>query len=77
MIKQLFKAYYMHPKQLPDYIIKRYCRKSGIEFKRINLQDNQLRQNTMFIRMVCDHIACMTDQFAAREYKKLYLPDYI
>ena len=77
MITQLFKAYYKHPKQLPDYILKRYCRKSGRSFSRSLLDDTLLQQDQTFIRMICDHIACMTDQYAEREYKKLYLPDYI
>jgi dGTPase len=31
----------------------------------------------MFVRAIADHIAGMTDQFASREYQKLYLPDYV
>ena len=75
-IKQMFKAYYAHPKQLPDYILKRYCKRTGIDYSRMNLKDEVLRSNPMFVRLICDHIACMTDQYAEREYKRLYLPDY-
>lgn len=77
MIMQLFKAYYKHPKQLPDYILQRYCRKTGQTYNRSKLDDTKLCADHVFVRMICDHIACMTDQFAEREYKRLYIPDYI
>lgn len=77
MIIQLFKAYYQHPKQLPDDILKRYCMKCGYQFSRITLNDDYLRNDMRFIRLICDHIACMTDQYAEREYRKLYLPEYV
>lgn len=76
-ITQLFKAYYKHPKQLPDDILRRYCKKSGHDFSRIKLDDRALRKDGAFVRLICDHIACMTDQYAEREYRKLYIPDYI
>ncbi len=76
MIKQMFKAYYSHPKQLPDEAIKRYCAYSGKVYNRLALNDDELRSDSVFIRLVCDHIACMTDQYAEREYTRLYLPDY-
>lgn len=78
IIKQLFKAYYTHPQQLPDYILLRYYRKNGKDFDRINIEKDTpvLRQDIKFYRLICDHIASMTDQYAAREYKKLYEPEY-
>lgn len=77
MIKQLFKAYYVHPKQLPDYVIGKYCRRRGLKFDRKSLIDSELISDTIFVRAICDHIAGMTDQFASREYMRLYIPDYI
>lgn len=76
MIKQIFKAYYKHPKQLPDEVLARY---QGVEYdklERIKLDDKVMQKDKFFIRLICDHIAGMTDQFAAREYKRLYLPEY-
>lgn len=77
LIKQLFKAFYFHPKQLPDYVLEKYFRLRGRTFNRVDVDDKQLRNDPMFIRMVADHIGGMTDQFASRTYKKLYYPDYI
>lgn len=78
IIKKLFKAYYLHPQQLPDYILKRYFSKIGQPFDRLKIDPQviNLRKNADFIRLICDHISGMTDQYAAREYKKLYSPEY-
>lgn len=77
IIKQIFKAYYSHPKQLPDYVLNKYCKSKGIPFNRIALSDKDLINDPVFIRTICDHIAGMTDQFASREYFRLYVPDHI
>lgn len=79
LIKQLYKAYYKHPLQLPDYILKRYYLKKGIKLNRVEIakEINLLQEDIEFQRLICDHIACMTDQFVEREYKLLYMPDYI
>lgn len=77
LIKQLFKAFYVHPKQLPDYVLEKYFKLKGVSFSRVDMNDNELKKDDMFIRMVADHIGGMTDQFASRTYKNLYYPDYI
>lgn len=77
LIKQLFKAFYIHPKQLPDYMLEKYFKIKGRSFSRVDMDDEELKRDPMFIRMVADHIGGMTDQFASRTYKKLYYPDYI
>lgn len=77
LIKQLFKAFYVHPKQLPDYMLGKYFKLKGRSFNRAEMNDEELKKDAMFIRMVADHIGGMTDQFASRTYKKLYYPDYI
>lgn len=77
IIKQLFKAYYTHPKQLPDYVLKKYCHAQGINFDRLALKDSMLISDSNFIRAICDHIAGMTDQYASREYMRLYTPEYL
>ncbi len=76
MIKQIFKAYYKHPKQLPDDVLARYQNVEEDKLERIKLDDKIMQKDKFFIRLICDHIAGMTDQFAAREYKRLYLPEY-
>lgn len=81
IIKKLFKAYYVHPQQLPDQILIRYFKNAGRgeELNRLIIDEltYQLQSDGDFIRAICDHIASMTDQYAAREYKKLYEPDYV
>ena len=77
LIKHLFKAYYIHPKQLPDYVLSKYFKVKGQSFNRSNIHDVELQNDEIFIRMIADHIGGMTDQFASRTYKKLYFPDYI
>ncbi|MBQ3612352.1 MAG: dNTP triphosphohydrolase [Firmicutes bacterium] len=76
MIKQIFKAYYKHPKQLPDDVLARYQHVEEEKLERLKLDDEEMQKDKFFIRLICDHIAGMTDQFAAREYKRLYLPEY-
>ena len=75
VIKQLFKAFYVHPKQLPDYVLTRYYSKNGSKLNRLSINDYQLQDDPYFIRIICDHISGMTDLFASREYKRLYIPD--
>ena len=76
IIKQLFKAFYTHPKQLPDYVLEKYCDRNGIALSRATLDTKALQADAKFIRTICDHISGMTDQFAAREYNRLYVPEY-
>lgn len=81
-IRQMFKAFYLHPLELPDYVLTRYRHLTGHtgNFNRMNINDdtiNEMKNNSLFIRLIADHIGGMTDQFASRTYKKLYYPDYI
>ena len=76
IIKELFKAFYNHPKILPDYILKKYCIRKETAFNRVNINEEDLQKDPDFIRTICDHIAGMTDQFASREYFRIYIPDH-
>lgn len=78
IINKLFKAYYVHPQQLPDYILNRYFNKKGKVLNRAQIESDisDMKKDSGFIRMICDHIGCMTDQHISREYKKLYEPEY-
>ena len=68
MLRLIFKGFIKNPSRLPDYILKR------LEFvlgKKQNEWDSQkLVQQDFFIRIVADHIAGMTDSFAAKEFDK-------
>ena len=75
VIKQLFKAFYKHPKQLPDNVLTRYYVRMGSSLNRLTMKDDEIRNDPRFIRAICDHIAGMTDQFASREYRRLYIPE--
>lgn len=78
IIKKLFKAYYQYPQQLPDYILLRYYSRTGLPYDRIKVasEKSNLQKDANFIRLICDHIASMTDQYASREYRKLYEPEF-
>lgn len=76
-IRQIFKAYFKHPKELPDYILARYFNLIDADnFDRSIIDENTMKKDPKFVRVICDHIAGMSDQFAAREYLNLYQPEY-
>ena len=74
--EKLFISYYEHPQQLPTYILKKYYRKKGKTLQRKNIDKYKLYEDPEFIRSICDHIAGMTDQYASRQYNKLYSPEF-
>ena len=76
MIRHMYKAYHKHPLELPDYILARYYNEKMEDFDRTMVNEEKLKNDRKFKRYICDHIAGMSDQFAAREYLKLYYPDY-
>lgn len=76
MIRQMFKAYYKHPLELPDYILARYNNEMMDQLDRSVINIENLQSDRRFKRFICDHIAGMTDQFAAREHRDLYEPEY-
>jgi len=58
-IRTLFKMYIKNPSLLPSYTLKR-------------LTDHDLNtRGEMFIRIICDHIAGMTDNYAEAELQRL------
>lgn len=76
MIRHMFKAYYMHPLELPDYILARYSNLRMDQLDRSDINPDKIRDDRKFKRFICDHIAGMSDQYAAREYRGLYEPEY-
>ena len=65
IISSLFEAFYLHPKQLPDYALSKYCKQAEIIFDRLSLDGFRLQQDPAFVRAISDHIAGMTDQYTA------------
>ena len=81
-IRQMFKAFYQHPLELPDYVLSRYFRLANRTepFSRDWFTDKRIediQKDKLFIRLIADHIGGMTDQYASRTYKQLYYPYYI
>ncbi len=78
-IKDIFKAYFNDPRQLPSYLLHRYERTYNkeylrtVHYRKIENTIKKYRKGKNFIRMICDHIAGMTDNFALSEHQKLYL----
>lgn len=77
MIEKMFYSFYSSPQQLPDYVLKKYFKKKGLILERKSIDRYLLQQDPEFNRAISDHIASMTDQFASREYNKLYLPQFV
>lgn len=81
-IRQMFKAFYQHLLELPDYVLRRYFRLANRmeALSRNRFNDDRIEEiqhDKLFIRLIADHIGGMTDQYASRTFKKLYYPDYI
>lgn len=74
LITKLFKSYYTNPQQLPEYILKKYYKGKGILVNRKDIESMtfEFRRDPLFIRLICDHISSMTDQYAIREFDKLH-----
>lgn len=79
-IRNLYKAYYTNPRQLQDWALLPYAHRRkepylrDIPLKDVGQKIHELRNEPAFLRLICDHIAGMTDKFAMDEYQKLYLP---
>ncbi len=77
----LFRAYYQNPRQLDSYQLLRFKELEGVRYLRDVPSEeldkeikNRYQRNLRFIRLICDHIAGMSDWYALREYERLYLP---
>jgi dGTPase len=80
-IRNLFKAYYTNPRQLQDWALLRYAHSRREPYLRdVPLPDvpakiRALQREPDFLRLICDHIAGMSDRFAMEEFEKLCLPN--
>ncbi len=87
IIRQLFKAYLSNPQQLPDKTIKtiRMNYEKENEFsnnveisdrtflrEKLNCPDEGNRIHKIVLRVTCDFIAGMTDNYAVDQFEKLY-----
>ncbi len=74
----LFAAYHADPALLEDHVLLRFKSVAGVRFLRdlpearraIEIADHY-RRDPRFLRVVADHIASMTDNFALAEHRRL------
>jgi len=70
ILRGLFRIYVERPELLPEYTFQRYADRRRPD-RPASKDSKALRQDCHFLRVVCDHIAGMTDHFAREEWKKL------
>jgi dGTPase len=82
VLRQIAKAYLTNPQQLPNSCVHRLFSEKN-EFDNVSAGDerNWLNENyysddisikQSLLRIICDHLARMTDEFALKEHEKLY-----
>lgn len=81
IVRQIFKAYYENPRQLPSKTLEKYCEITGQPYIRKMTSKcetdkviQEMKKDSDFIRLICNHISGMTDKYALEEFDKLYLP---
>ncbi|NOY53810.1 MAG: dNTP triphosphohydrolase [Deltaproteobacteria bacterium] len=80
-LRSLFMAYYVNPRQLQDWALLRYAQDRNESYLRdipltqVEKKIRALQKEPSFLRLLCDHVAGMSDRFAMEEYRKLYLPN--
>lgn len=80
-LRGLFTAYYGDPLQLDNYVLLRYRTMFGGSYLR-DLPSDRVSAEVAtryhgkpgFVRLIADHVAGMSDSFALKEYRRLYLP---
>lgn len=65
---RLFESYYRSPEMLPDYVLKRYF---GENHELKEDEKFRLQHEGTYFRLICDHVAGMTDAYAVREAERL------
>ncbi|MCD6451875.1 MAG: dNTP triphosphohydrolase [Acidobacteria bacterium] len=77
VIASLFATYYKNPLLLEDYVLLRMKEEGGVIFIRDLPRDKLTREikkyqrDVRFIRLLADHIAGMSDEYALKEYERL------
>ncbi len=74
LLFRLFQAYFLDQTLLPDYVLAKYFEERGEKSaaeKSGNGRSLAVQKDGPFFRMICDHVAGMTDIFAVREAERL------
>jgi len=81
IVTGLFRAYHRNPLTLPDDVLRRFQRETGLPFLRAisihHIPDQVARTyhpEPRFARLIADHLAGMSDRYALAEYEALYHP---
>ena len=75
----LFQAYYRNPRLLEDHVLLRFKEKETVRFLRdispAAVEEEiaaRYRDNPVFVRLLADHLASMTDTYALAEHERLH-----
>ncbi|MFQ5605200.1 MAG: dGTP triphosphohydrolase [bacterium] len=71
LLFRLFEAYFLEPTLLPEYVLAKYFQDKreafSVKNRLVEQQLQRMQNDRQFFRLICDHIAGMTDNFAIRE----------
>jgi len=77
-MEMLFSAYYRNPLLLDDHVLIRFRELSGGRFLRdykpadVSAEvQTHYHNNPVFVRLLADHLAGMTDTWALKEHERL------
>ena len=77
-VRSLFSAYHDNPRLVPDYVLHRYSEETGLPYLRevpLARAEQEVRERyrnqPVFLRMIADHVAGMTDSYALDELRSL------
>jgi dGTPase len=77
-VRALFAAYHDNPRLVPDYVLHRYSEETGLPYLREvplsraeQVVRERYRNQPVFLRMIADHVAGMTDSYALDELRAL------
>ena len=75
---ELFSTFYRNPRLLEDHVLIRFREVSGVRFLRdcrpadaAEEIRTRYHDSPVFVRLLADHLAAMTDTWALREYERL------
>ena len=66
-LRNLFRGFILYPDSLPDYIKERIESLAGV--KQMDWEKEEVRNNQIFLRIIADHIAGMTDSYANKQFE--------
>ena len=77
-MRTLFSVFYHDPRLLEDHVLIRFREETGVRFLRDCRPADMAREiadhyhgNPVFVRLLADHLASMTDTWAMKEYRRL------